>query len=68
MRGLVVKLPYIEQILEGIKIWEVRGTSTNIIGIIALIKSGSGKIFGTVDVVGTKKISFEEYKDWKISR
>lgn len=38
-------------ILNGEKIWEIRGSKTKIRGTIALIKSGTGKIFGYIDVI-----------------
>lgn len=49
--GLIIKSPWIEKILCGHKTWEVRGFRTKIRGKIALIKSGSGLIFGTCDIV-----------------
>lgn len=51
MRGLLIRSPWIEQILAGRKSWEIRGSSTNVRGPIALIRSGSGKIVGTCDLV-----------------
>ena len=42
-------------ILAGKKKWEIRGRKTNVRGTIALIRSGSGLIVGTcelIDVVG----------------
>lgn len=56
MNGLIIKSPHIEKILDGKKTWEIRGSNTNVRGEIALIKSGSGMIIGTcelVDVIGT---------------
>lgn len=53
--GVVIKSPWIELILSGKKSWEIRGRSTQQRGRIALIKSGSGKIFGScriADCVG----------------
>ncbi len=49
-------------ILEGKKTWEIRGTNTQIRGRIAVIKSGSGTIIGTVELTDSKKISLKEYK------
>lgn len=51
-RGLLIRSPYIEQILAGRKIWELRGSRTAIRGPIGLIRSGSGQIVGTCEVVG----------------
>lgn len=45
-RGLMIREPWISQILMGRKTWELRGTSTKIRGRLALIRSGSGLIFG----------------------
>lgn len=64
MKGLVIKSPYIDLILSGKKKWEIRGSNTNIRGKIALIKSGSGLIYGEVELVGCKEITLEEYKEY----
>lgn len=59
-RGLLIRSPWIERILQGSKCWEIRGSNTSVRGRIALIKSGSGKIVGTcdlVDVVGPLTLS-----------
>jgi hypothetical protein len=50
-RGLVVRSPWIERILNGEKVWEIRGSRTEKRGPIALIKSGSGLVYGTVELV-----------------
>lgn len=51
MKGLIIKSPWIEKILNGYKIWEVRGSSTNIRGKVSLIKSGTGTVLGTAHLV-----------------
>lgn len=51
MKGLVVKEHWLNKIFSGKKTWELRGSRTKIRGRIALIMSGSGKVFGTVDLV-----------------
>jgi len=59
-RGLLIRSPYIEQILVGRKTWELRGSRTAIRGPIGLIRSGSGQIVGTcevADVVGPLKLA-----------
>ncbi|PFX44590.1 hypothetical protein COL32_12105 [Bacillus pseudomycoides] len=63
MKGLIVKSPYVERILQGEKTWEIRGSNTKIRGNIALIKSGSGLIIGTIDLVDSKKLSLQEYQN-----
>ncbi|PHV71900.1 hypothetical protein CS063_00005 [Sporanaerobium hydrogeniformans] len=56
MDGLIIKEPYIDWILNGEKDLELRGFNTSKRGTIALIKSGTGKIYGTVDIIRTMKI------------
>jgi hypothetical protein len=51
MRGLLIRSPWIEEILRGRKTWEIRGSNTNIRGRIGLIRSGSGLVVGTCDLV-----------------
>lgn len=51
MRALLIKTPWIELILKGQKTWEIRSRKSSVRGRIALIKSQSGKIFGTVEMV-----------------
>ncbi|MEC3884903.1 ASCH domain-containing protein [Halobacillus sp. HZG1] len=62
MKGLLVKEPWIDMILSGEKTWEIRGTHTKKRGTIGLIKSGTGQVFGTVDVVESRELSQEEYR------
>jgi hypothetical protein len=62
MKGLIIKSPWIELILAGSKTWEIRGSNTNIRGKIALIKSGTGMVFGTIDLVNSKKLDLHEYQ------
>lgn len=63
MKGLVIKEPWIDFILNGRKVWEIRGANTKIRGKIALIKSGTGMIFGTVNLVDSKKLGVLEYQN-----
>ena len=50
-RGLLVRDPYASQILNGEKVWEIRGQPTQIRGLVAIVKSGTGRTFGTVNLV-----------------
>lgn len=50
-RGLLVRDPYATQLLNGEKIWEIRSKPTQIRGTIAIIKSGTGRAYGTVRLV-----------------
>lgn len=51
-RGLLIREPWISQILMGRKTWELRGTPTKIRGRLALIRSGSGLIIGECHLDG----------------
>lgn len=62
MTGLIIKSPWIDLILTGKKTWEIRGSNTSIRGTIALIKSGSALILGTVDLIASRKLAFEEFQ------
>jgi hypothetical protein len=57
MKGLIIKDPWIDYILDGLKPWEIRGSNTKIRGTISLIKSGTGMIFGTVVLINSFPIT-----------
>jgi hypothetical protein len=57
MKGLIVKSPWIDKILSGEKSWEIRGSNTKVRGTVCLIKSGTGKIYGTVDIIDSHPVS-----------
>jgi hypothetical protein len=44
MSGLLIREPYIDWILNGPKIWEIRGSRTTKRGRIGLIQSGTGQV------------------------
>jgi hypothetical protein len=50
-RGLLVRDPYASQLLNGEKIWEIRGKPTQIRGPVVIIKSGTGRAYGTAKLV-----------------
>jgi hypothetical protein len=54
MKGLIVRQPWIEKILSGAKVWELRGSATKIRGSIALIEGGTGTVVGTCDLIDVK--------------
>lgn len=62
MKGLVIKQPWIDYILSGNKIWEIRSTNTNIRGKIELIQSGSGLVVGSCEIVDSKELTIESYR------
>ena len=50
LKGLILKEPWIDLILTGEKVWEIRGSNTKIRGTIALIKGGSGTVVGLCEL------------------
>jgi len=50
-RGLLIRDPYATQILNGEKVWEIRGKPTQLRGPIVIVKSGTGRAFGTANLV-----------------
>lgn len=61
MKGLIIKQPWIDYILNGNKIWEIRGNKTNIRGKVELIQSGSGFIVGCCEIIDCLELSLDEY-------
>jgi hypothetical protein len=50
MRGLLIRQPYIDMILDGLKIWEMRGRRCSFREKIALIQSGTNTVVGIADI------------------
>lgn len=50
-RALMVREPYAERIVSGIKTWEMRGRATRIRGLIGIIAGGTGTIVGVATLV-----------------
>ena len=63
MKALIIKKPWIDYILNGSKIWEIRGSKTKIRGQIELIQSGSGLIVGSCEIIDCKELTLEDYKN-----
>lgn len=59
-RALIIRRPYIGQILCGLKLWEMRSSATKIRGRIGLIEAGSGLIVGEAQIVGVREIPKSE--------
>jgi hypothetical protein len=57
MKGLIIKDPWIDLILDGLKPWEIRGSNTSHRGHTELIKSTTGLRYGKGDLIGTKQLS-----------
>jgi hypothetical protein len=51
MSALLIRAPYIDWILDGSKVWEIRGSRTTKLERIGLIQSGTGKVVGVADLV-----------------
>lgn len=62
MKGLIIKQPWIDYILEGKKIWEIRGSKTNIRGETELIQSGSGLVVGKCEIVDCIELDLQTYQ------
>lgn len=52
MDALLVRVPWINMILDGSKTWEIRGRRTHKRGLIALVQSGTGTVVGLTELVG----------------
>lgn len=53
-RGLVIADPWIGYILDGNKTWEMRSSATSMRGPFALIRKGSGAIWGVANLVSVR--------------
>jgi ASCH domain-containing protein len=67
MNALLIKAPWIYDILEGRKTWELRGNATKRRGTIALVESGTGHVVGVCEIVDVKgPLSIRELEDtWR---
>ncbi len=55
---------YLDEILDEKKNYDARAHDTKHHGTIALVDTKKSTIIGLVDLIGTHKISAEEYCDW----
>jgi len=53
-RGLVIADPWIGYILDGSKTWEMRSSATSVRGPFALIRKGTGAVWGVADLVDVR--------------
>lgn len=65
MKGLIIKPHWADLILSGKKTWEIRGSRTHLRGRIAIIKSGTGKVYGTVELTDCIPCSIGRFKTYK---
>ena len=64
MYGLIMLREYLDEILYGTKTYDARAYNTNKRGLIALVDTKKSAIIGTVELIGTKPITAEEYCKW----
>ena len=55
---------YLDETLDGKKTYDARAYNTNKRGTIALVDTRKSAIIGLINLVGTHKISAEEYCEW----
>ena len=67
MYGLTMIKDYLDEILDGKKTYDARSYPTNKRGTIALVDSRTSKIFGLVDLINIRLISYDEYCNWHIT-
>ncbi|MGF9644057.1 ASCH domain-containing protein [Paenibacillus sp. MABNS29] len=61
MDGLIIKPNWADMVLSGIKPWEIRGSRTHKRGTIGIIKSGSGLVYGTANLVDCIPLTMYEW-------
>jgi len=64
-KALIVRIPYAGMIVDGIKTFEMRSTSTKIRGTVGVIEAGTGLIIGEVNIRDSIKFSLEERKNFQ---
>lgn len=50
-RGIIIRAPFVDWILDGKKTWELRSRRASVRGPIALIEGGTGTVVGTCELV-----------------
>lgn len=56
MKILIVKEKWAKMILSGEKTWEIRSTNTKVRGRIGIAISGTGKVYGSVEIQYSKQV------------
>ena len=62
-KGLIVRQPWLDLILSGQKIYEMRSRQTKIRGEIGLIQAGSGLVMGTCKLVNCSFLTPAQAKE-----
>ena len=55
-KSLIVQAPWVNLILLGVKVWELRSTPCQFRGRFGLIESGTGMIVGAATMVGYPRV------------
>ena len=64
MYGLTMIKDYLDELLDGIKTYDVRSYPTSKRGTIALVDSRTMKVYGVIDLISVRRITLEEYAKW----
>jgi hypothetical protein len=59
MKGFIIRQPWCDYILEGLKTWELRGSRCHKRGTVGLVCMG--QFVGTIDIIDCVEISLEDY-------
>lgn len=57
LSAIPIRTPFIDEILDGTKTWEIRSKNTKKIGPVALIRSKSGTVVGTANLAKVVEIT-----------
>ena len=58
---LIVKPKWAELILTGQKTWEIRGSNTRKRGLIGIAESGTGKVYGEVELIDSRAMFYADF-------
>lgn len=64
-RAFIVKEHWGNLILDGLKLWEIRGNGTRVRGRVGVIFSGTGMIQGSVEIIGSSLLLREDFDMFK---
>lgn len=59
MKGFIIRQPWCDLILSGLKTWELRGSRCKIRGTVGLVCQGEW--VGTVDIIDCQEVSLSSY-------
>jgi hypothetical protein len=59
MKGFIVRQPWADLILDGLKTWEIRGNNCKIRGLVGIVCHG--KWIGTVEIIDSIPLDLEAF-------